>query len=390
LISARLNENRRSRFQNFESEVMPNTWKVLNITLGHASGKVRTVDTAQAKFEIHDYSLGTDKTLEIIWRAALIGRRLKQYDVTITSEYFASFAVNLRLALTFCRTKHVTVGLNRSRRILKTGLSLLDKVINRIFCRGDLFFVHSRHEISLFADLHHIPPEKFCFLLWGFDVPKIENDQFDKRPKQYICMIGRNNRDIETFCQAADGLDVDAILVTSQHQNIPDSLPANVHVYTDLSMEDCLSCIKHSCANLILVKDDERGAGHITAVAAMLLGTPQIVSDAQVLSDYFVDRYNCIKVPMGDFASVRSALEVLLTRSDLAGELALNGIDYASGWLTHGETEARTFAAVGNLLSDDTINQVDPIWEKDYANLLAVPALPDPPPLGSQQFDKPG
>ena len=380
-MSARLIENRRSRFQNFESEVMPKTWKVLNITLGHASGKVRAVDTAQAKFEIHDYSLGTDKTLEILWRAALIGRRLKQYDVIITSEYFASFAVNLRLALTFCWTKHATIGLNRSRRVLKTGLSLIDKVINRIFCRGDLFFVHSRHEISLFSDLHQIPAEKFCFLLWGFDVPKIENDQFDKRPKKYICMIGRNNRDIETFCQAADGLDVDAILVTSQHQNLPDSLPENVHVYTDLSMEDCLSCIKHSCANLILVKDDERGAGHITAVAAMQLGTPQIVSDAQVLSDYFVHGYNCIKVPMRDFASVRSALEVLLTRTDIARQLTLNGIDYALGWLTHEATEARTFATVEILLSNDTIDQVDPLWENAYARLRMVPALPDPPPL---------
>jgi hypothetical protein len=360
---------------------MPNTWKVLNITLGGASGNVRVVNTAQAKFEIHDYSLGTDKTLAIMRRAALIDRHLKQYDVIITREYFTSFAMNFRLALTFCRTRHLTVGLNRSRRVLKTGVSLLDKVIDRIFCRGDLFFVHSRHEISLFSDLHQIPSEKFCFLLWGFDVPKIENDQFDKRPKKYVCMIGRNNRDIETFCQAAHGLDVDAILVTSQHQNIPNPLPANVHVYSDLSMEDCLSCIKHSCANLILVKDDERGAGHITAVAAMLLGTPQIVSDAQVLSDYFVEGYNCIKVPMGDTASVRFAIEILLTRSDLAQELVLNGVDYASRWLTHGVTEARTLEAVGNLLSDDIINQVDPLWENEYAKLRIVPALPDPPPL---------
>jgi hypothetical protein len=358
---------------------MPNTWKVLNITLGRASGKVRTIGTARARFEVHDYSLRTDKTLPIVWRAALIGRRLKQYDVIITSEYFASFAVNLRLALTFCRTKHVTVGLNQSRRVLKTDFSLLDKIIDRVFRRGDLFFVHSRREISLFRDLHRIPSEKFCFQLWGFDVPKIENDQFVKRSKEYVCMIGRNNRDIETFCQATNGLDVDAILVTSQHQNIPKSLPANVHVYTDLSMEDCLSCLKHSRANLILLKDDERGAGHITAVAAMLLGTPQIVSDAQVLYDYFVDGYNCLKVPMSNSASVRSAIELLLTRSDLAQGLVLNGVDYASRWLTHGVTEARTFGAVEKLLSDDTINQVDPVWENEYAKLRIVPALPDPP-----------
>ena len=367
---------------------MPNVWKVLNVTLGGPSGNVRVVNTPEAQFEVHDYSLGTDKTLAIMRRAALIDRQLGQYDVIITSEYFASFAMNLRLAVTFCRTKHVTVGLNRSRRVLKTGFYLLDKVIDRIFRRGDLFFVHSRHEISLFRDLHRIPSDKFSFQLWGFDVPKIENDKFAQRLNDYICMIGRNNRDVETFCQAADGLDVEAILVTSQQQHIPDLLPANVRVYTDLSMEDCLSCIRHSRANLILVKDDERGAGHITAVAAMLLGTPQIVSDALVLRDYFVDGYNCLNVPIGDSASVRSAIKVLLTKSQIAKGLGLNGIYYASRWLTHGVTEASTFGAIGNLLSDDPINQVNPIWENEYVKLRTGPVLYGDP-LSQQQQDRP-
>lgn len=344
------------------------TWRVLNVTLGRDRG-LRTIDTAQGRFEIRDYPLETEKTLSIVLRAIFINRVLKNYDLIVTSDYFASFALNLRLALSFCGTPHVTIGLNQSRRALRTGISPFDRLIAWIFSRGTLFFVHSRHEASLFRGLHGISAQKLCFVLWGFDLPQLGGDRFDNGPGQYVCMIGRNNRDIETFFTAVDGLAVEAVLITSRHQQIRSSLPPNVRVYTDLSMEDCLSCIKHSRANLILVNDDQRGAGHITAVAAMLLGTPQIVSDARVLNDYFVDGYNCIKVPIGNAASVQSAIEMILTSSTLSSELSLNGRLYASRWLTRAAVEKGTFGVVAALLSGCAISSVDPTWEREYEQL---------------------
>lgn len=348
---------------------MPNSWKVLNVTVAGGSPQRRIVMTPQATFEIDDHPLGTERTFDIVLRAALIGKRLTNYDVVITSEYFASFAINLRLLLTRCRAKHVTIGLNQSRRILKTGLSLINRVIDRVFRRSDLFFVHSQHESLLFRNLHRIPPEKFCFMLWGFDLPAIGNDSFAGRSRDYLCMIGRNNRDIETFSRAVDGLGIDAVQITSRHQTIVPERPANLQVYTDLSMEECLSCIKHARSNLILIKDNERGAGHITAVAAMMLGVPQIVSDASVLNDYFIDGYNCIKVDIGNASAVRAAIVGLLASSDLAKALAENGRDYASRWLTHRATEGRTFDVIGDLLSGRAVVQVDPSWADETRRL---------------------
>ncbi|QND70465.1 glycosyltransferase [Tardiphaga robiniae] len=338
---------------------------MLNVTVAGGSQKTRIFKTPQATFEIHDHPLGTEKTLGIILRALLIRRRLKNYDAVITSEYFACFAMNLRLILTQCGSRHVTIGLNQSRKILKTGLSLIDAATDHVFRRSDLFFVHSLHEISLFRKLHRIASDKFCFLLWGFDLPEIRNDRFAGQSENMLCMIGRNNRDIETFARAVDGLKVAAILITSRHNAIPADLPANVQVHMDLSMEDCLSCIKNARANLILVKDDRRGAGHITAVAAMMLSVPQIVSDARVLNDYFFDGYNCIRAAMGDVASVRLAIEELLANSSLGDSLAENGRDYASRWLTHRAVENRTYAVIGDLLAGRAVSHIDSSWEDE-------------------------
>ena len=342
---------------------------ILSVTVGRGPTGVRFVSTDTTVFEIHDHPLGTERTLSTVLRALLIARRLRSYDVVMTSEYFASFAISLRLILTFCRSKHVTIGLNQSRRLLKSGVRILDWVIDRVFRRCDMFFVHSRQEIRLFEALHDLPPGKFCFLPWGFDLPAIAQDRFAAWDRAYLCMIGRNNRDVESFIRLADGLAIDAILITSHYQNVPTNLPPNVHIFRDLSMEDCLSCIKHARINLILVKNDLRGAGHITAVAAMMLVVPQVVSDASVLSDYFVDQSNCIKVPLGDLMSIRLAVDKILNEEMFAAALVRNGVSYASKWLTHRATEARTYEMIESLLTGLTLQAVDPRWQRDFDEL---------------------
>jgi glycosyltransferase involved in cell wall biosynthesis len=127
-------------------------------------------------------------------------------------------------------------------------------------------------------------------------------------------------------------------------------------------MNGAMSCIRHACANLILVKDDERGAGHITAVAGMHLGTPQIVSSVEVLSDYFINHYNCIKVPVGADAATRHAVEKLLQYSSLTQQLVANGRNYAAKWLTHEAATQRMFRAIDRVFREEKTQEADPEW----------------------------
>jgi glycosyltransferase involved in cell wall biosynthesis len=214
----------------------------------------------------------------------------------------------------------------------------------------------------LFSDIHAIPPGRFYFSMWGFDLPPITPAQFSAWPRPYVCLVGRNNRDIDSFVEALTGMPIDGILITASYQAVPDELPANIHVFRDLSQNDTLDCIAHARANLILLKDNDRGAGHITAVAAMLAGTPQIFSDVEVIRDYLVDGISAIGIGLGDAAALRRALETLLASPALAAALSANAKSYAERWLTDPAATARMLLALDCLSAKVQLPSVDPHW----------------------------
>jgi glycosyltransferase involved in cell wall biosynthesis len=319
------------------------------------------------------HSLGTESTPAILARSVLMPERLSSYDFVVTSEYFASFGVNLRLLLTRARTKHVTIGLNQSRRLLKTGVGWIDGIVNAVFRRTDLVVVHSRREAELFARLHRIPRDRFLFSLWGFDLPEITASRFSQWPRRYVCLVGRNNRDVETFVAAVEGTDADGIVITSRLHAPAGKLPANVHVLCDLPVNETFDCIRNAAANAILLKDNARGAGHITAVAAMFAGVPQIVSDVDVIKDYLVDGFSAIAVPVGDVEAVRGAIARLLADPAYAARIGGNGKGYALRWLTNARVSERVVDALSKVASGEAIATVDPQWQADYDVICRSP-----------------
>jgi glycosyltransferase involved in cell wall biosynthesis len=317
--------------------------------------------------------LRTENTLAILSKALFIGEDLSNYDLIITREYFAAFGINLRLLLTFSKVKHVTIGLNQSRRLLKTNFRLVDRLINVVFRRSDLVVVHSRREAELFSRLHRIPANKFYFSLWGYDLPPTEVTRFSAWPKRYVCLVGRNNRDVETFVRAIASVDIDGIMIISSNLCVAsESLPANVHQFLDLPLGETLDCIKNASVSIILLKDNDRGAGHITMVSAMFLGTPQIVSDVDVIKDYVVDGVSAVTVPVGDVESVKLSIERLLDDSALAVKLSMNARDYAQRWLTNESVVRRMVSALDKLLQGQEFSPVDPDWLDAYEAFSAL------------------
>src|ERR1017187_4460737 len=104
--------------------------KILDVQL-YKPGSPKGLENQNFSYE--NYSLGTESTLAIILKSFLIPKRLSNYDVILTNEYFTSFGINLRLLLTLSKVKHITIGLNQSRRLLKTKVKLIDKILDYIF-----------------------------------------------------------------------------------------------------------------------------------------------------------------------------------------------------------------------------------------------------------------
>lgn len=349
--------------------------KLLNILVdARPSDSPRTIDSVDSTYQVVDYVLGSGSSWLVLIKAFFLPHRFAEFDAVLTSEYFSSFAVNLRLLVTLCKTRHVTVGLNQSRRLLKLGRPLLDAIINKIFDRGNLYVVHSTKELKLFHDLHRIHQDRLVFSHWGFDRPSVGGDSFRKQAKPYVLLIGRNNRDFQSFCIACDGQAYDGIIVCSSNQKLPEPLPPNVHVLHDLPMDEAMSCILHASANLVLVKDSNRGAGHITAVAGMLLGTPQISSDMEVLNDYLIDDFNCITIAPRNIDAIRRAIDTILLRPDFREKLVANGLAYASRWLTHSAAQKRVFESIDRMFANKPQHTIDPQWEEFISEITAPPA----------------
>ena len=265
------------------------------------------------------------RLIEACWAA----RHIKNYDVVITNEYNNAFIFTLVGLFLSNDAKNIIIGMNLSGRALKFGFPPIDRAINKVFQNLSRIIVHSREEIDLFCSLHNIPRTKFIFSSWGFDVPTYSDPtgNFNLETPRYFCMIGRNNRDFTTFLEALTYCDVDGVIICGKDAKITASDTNRLRVFHDLSMEECAACVKYSLANVILVNDANRGAGHITAVMGMQFAKPHIFSDVLTLRDYLIPDKHGIGVKLNDVNEVKKAMLKLLNNADVAtgfGEAAQN------------------------------------------------------------------
>ncbi|WP_308515812.1 glycosyltransferase [Sphingomonas flavescens] len=274
---------------------------------------------------------------------------LSEYDVVAASEYFLTWALSLRALLNRNVPAVAALSFNQSsRRLIETHIRPVDWLLNRVWRRVALFVVHSRAEADMFAKVHDIPGDRFVFSHWGYDLPAFREARVYSDPTPYVTMIGRNNRDIAAFCEAVRLADVRGVLVTAGYmlERNPLSVPTNVKILTDRSMEECLSLVAGSFAHLVLVTDAKRGAGHISAVSAMLLGKPQIFTEVPPLQDYLIDGFNGIGVPLSDAQAVAQAICKLRDDSNFADQLGTAGRRFALEKMSNAGSSARMADAI--------------------------------------------
>jgi len=256
-------------------------------------------------------------------------------DVAVVLEYNIAWALGLLKLLTRRRFEIVVVGLNQSQRLLRTGIGVVDRLLERPWQMLDRVIVHSRREAELFHDIHRIDARRFHFVPWGFDVPP-----FDMAPPPcatpFLCLIGRNNRDFESAIRLAEDHGHTVVIVTDgvKRPLLEGRASPRVTILYDLSFESCLSIMAQAAIQLILVEDGERGAGHISAVAGLFLGVPHVFTDVATLSDYLVDGVTGVGVPLKNPEAIAAAVARLSSDPALRTTLVDNGLEFARANLT--------------------------------------------------------
>jgi glycosyltransferase involved in cell wall biosynthesis len=279
-----------------------------------------------------------------------------QFDLVVTNEYFCAFGLCLRSLLTRSSAKLAVIGFNVSRRYLSTRYRLPNKLINGIFRRLSLTIVHSTAERDIFRSVHDLPVDQIRVVRWGFDLPvpsKIESESW-RIPfgsgQKFVSMVGRNNRDFDTLIQALDGTGVPAVLVASSLNGRLGGETEFLRVVYDAPLDKCLEIMRRSTAIVTLLKDESRGAGHITIVSAMHLAKPQVFSDAAVLRDYVQDGVHGVAVPIGDADRVRQAVLRLLSDAAVCERYAVQAQRFACDFLSNAAFQNEILQALCELL----------------------------------------
>ena len=268
-----------------------------------------------------------------------IGSAVRNYDLIVANEYSTAIGLGLLARFFRSRARMVVVGLNLSRRAFKTRIGPLQRIIDKALGRYDAIVVHSRPEVTNFVELHQLDRGRFRVIPWGFDLPAYDSATVTDLPARYVCVIGRNNRDFATVAEGLKGTGVAGVFVGAGASF--QSTEPEIRCFESLPFEDCLKIMSGALANVILVKDSTRGAGHITAVAGMLLAKPHIFSDVETLSGYLKDGRYGIGIPLGDPAALNRAVTRLASDPALATKMGNAARDHALREMSNDKFMAR-------------------------------------------------
>lgn len=326
--------------------------KVLHVYVGSADSAAQTPPDPRfaGRIEWTAHAVDANRSIDRLRRAFFMPDP-SGFDVIMSSEYYCALGVNLRLRLSGSKTRHLIWGLNKSRRAVDSGV--LAPIAHWAFARSDRIVTHSRHEIDLFTQMHRLPRERFAFVPWGYDVPAITpTTAFSQRSEPYVCLIGRNNRDLPTFAKAIEisGLRGVAIVSNPAPNDRAALERAGVEIHQNLPMNDSLDCLRHAAISAVLLQDDGRGAGHITMVSALQLGVPQVVSRAEAIADYVQMPEHGLAVPMHDAAATAQAFTELMHDPERRARIAQAARE--AGWqrFSHATVQQAIDAQMSTLL----------------------------------------
>ena len=178
----------------------------------------------------------------------------------------------------------------------------------------DEVVVFSTYEKELYADWLGIPEERIHFMKWAMDPPEMAPaaEEADRTP--YLSSIGGEARDYRLLAEAMRKLPHRRAVIVARPYSIEGiDFPPNVDVQLNLPGPVTWRLAKDSVGLALPLRDRETATGHITFVAAQLLGIPVAVTDTLGLVDYVSDETVVATLDPGDVDAMTETIEHMFT-----------------------------------------------------------------------------
>jgi len=217
----------------------------------------------------------------------------------------------------------------------------------RIIARRSLgVLTNSSAEVGFIARRFGIPESKLRF------VPMYTTlDRPERAPRNegYVLSIGRTLRDWDTLLRAAPQFIAPLRLVAGTDDRLPASLPPNVQVYRNLSLEEGRDLMRRAAVVVVPLLPAERSTGQVVLFEAMAMGKPVVATRATGTVDYVRDGENGLLVEPGDAPALAQAINRLLEDAALADRLAQAALEECRTELDVDIHAARKLSAIADL-----------------------------------------
>ncbi|WP_053078653.1 glycosyltransferase [Methylobacterium tarhaniae] len=173
----------------------------------------------------------------------------------------------------------------------------------------DVFVVHSRREIALYADWLDLPRDRFAFVPLSIHDEPRETHEDEAAP--FILAMGSANRDYATLAAAAASLGLPTVIVAGAHAVADLALPPNVTVRSGLGIAECHDLCGRARVNVVPLRNTTFTSGQVTVLEAMMLAKPVVATRAAGTEDYVIEGQNGLLVPPEDPAALAAAIKAL-------------------------------------------------------------------------------
>jgi glycosyltransferase involved in cell wall biosynthesis len=186
--------------------------------------------------------------------------------------------------------------------------------------RVDRFVVHSRAEVSRYAQWLQLPADRFRFVhLQRAPIP-IEETEDERHP--FVLAMGSARRDYATFFEAVRNTGFPTIVVAARYALAGLAIPDNVDVRSSLTARDCHRLAQRARVNVVPVLNQETASGQVTLLEAMRMRRAVVATHCTGSEDYIEDGVTGLLVEPREVESLRRAIERLWSDAALRARLA--------------------------------------------------------------------
>jgi glycosyltransferase involved in cell wall biosynthesis len=182
------------------------------------------------------------------------------------------------------------------------------------FTAVDAICVSARREAIDYAERLRLPSERLRFVPWHTNV--VEPAQ-EPSHDGYVFSAGRTGRDWQTLAKAAAWCDTPFVGVMARQEAERTAFPPNFTVHADIPHDRYLQLLKRARIVVIPLHVHAYSSGQVALLEAMALGKPVICTKVLGTEDYVLHGSNGLMVPPGNEAELASAIQSLLSDTDL-------------------------------------------------------------------------